>query len=935
MTVGVRNFPRQTLDSLERAIRAVKALRGQPDGFVGTDFDGFATLTHLASGVPTSTKYLRGDGTWAIGASLADGDYGDIEVSGTGGTLTVEEVAGTIYLQNTATTAEIQAALNSLTTGGVVHLEQGDYTLTSTLYLSHPGLTLRGSGKGITTLYYTADRNTDIIVMEHYYCSVEDLTVSGTNPSLVNGSGAAGTGRGIVIAQPDTGSNFANPAYVASTGPSDQCTFPTIKRVTVTNTGSWCIYDSGLKTFTTAGNNWTSPLADTGFAISVLLTLEDVDVSFWASNGGIFVGGGSAAPHLRRIKTNGYTYNTYTQVSGVGAVPKNDMGGVFFYNSYGAEILDCYFQSPVPGALLPETDACLLSFLNSHSMAVVNPKFEQLQSGLTNPDSNGGAGGRQYYFITACNSSTLSVIDADFQTILDDATLGNSTLSNWGAKIFRSSDAPSAVGISFVRGVCFQGRTVIGAASGAKDTGDPVTWDRNDFVFAGNLDGDSTASTISIDNFVIHNGTTGKIREVSIPYNATISVANCTTAGVPSTTLTTTTGTFGYSGTDPNRAINRGDSVTDGITTTRVQYVTSTTTLVTEDALTVAPLTTIVFTPAGMNIAFKPNFKLRQKRSDRVPTWSTCDLTGAGDKNDFYARTILSQPLYGGVLGYVASGDLDEGLWLTNSNDNQPRSIPMYRRRTSFWSSPKDGDLNYLTSNDSLHTYSDAGAEWKQVFSLLRLSTAAGDLPYYSATSTPARLAHVGSANRVLRTTGASTFGWGQVDLTADVTGDLPYANLTPSANASRLLGRTSASAGDWAEMSVGSGLAIAGTVLDTALTLASGTYTPTLTGVANVAASTAYQCQYMRVGSVVTVSGKVDVDPTAPAAATQLGISLPVASNLGAAEDCAGTAFAPAIAGQGAAILGDAANNRAEMNWVSADITNQPMYFTFTYEII
>lgn len=116
---------------------------------------------------------------------------------------------------------------------------------------------------------------------------------------------------------------------------------------------------------------------------------------------------------------------------------------------------------------------------------------------------------------------------------------------------------------------------------------------------------------------------------------------------------------------------------------------------------------------------------------------------------------------------------------------------------------------------------------------------------------------------------------------------------------------------------------------------VASGTYTPTLTNVANVAASTAYKCQYTRTASVVTVSGKVDVDPTLAATSTQLGISLPVASNLAAAEDCAGTAACPTIAAQSAAILGDAANNRAQMEWISGDITNQPMYFQFTYEVL
>lgn len=112
-------------------------------------------------------------------------------------------------------------------------------------------------------------------------------------------------------------------------------------------------------------------------------------------------------------------------------------------------------------------------------------------------------------------------------------------------------------------------------------------------------------------------------------------------------------------------------------------------------------------------------------------------------------------------------------------------------------------------------------------------------------------------------------------------------------------------------------------------------TYTPTLTNVANVSASTPYACQYMRVGNTVTVSGRVDVDPTLTATSTQLGISLPVASNFAAAENCGGAAFCPAIAAQGAAILADATNDRAQMEWISGDITNQPMYFNFTYRVI
>ena len=117
--------------------------------------------------------------------------------------------------------------------------------------------------------------------------------------------------------------------------------------------------------------------------------------------------------------------------------------------------------------------------------------------------------------------------------------------------------------------------------------------------------------------------------------------------------------------------------------------------------------------------------------------------------------------------------------------------------------------------------------------------------------------------------------------------------------------------------------------------TTLSGVWTPTLVNAANLDGSTSFEGQYIRVGGVVHASGKVSVNPTLPATLTQLGISLPIASNLGAQEDCAGVAFASGIAGQGAAIHGDAANNRAEMAWISGNTTDQPMYFVFAYTVI
>lgn len=116
-----------------------------------------------------------------------------------------------------------------------------------------------------------------------------------------------------------------------------------------------------------------------------------------------------------------------------------------------------------------------------------------------------------------------------------------------------------------------------------------------------------------------------------------------------------------------------------------------------------------------------------------------------------------------------------------------------------------------------------------------------------------------------------------------------------------------------------------------------SGTYTPTLTGVLNVGASTAYVCQYMRVGSVVTVSGKMDLDPTA-GGALQLGISLPVASNFASNGQCGGNGAVPSLGGTTSmeiAILADAANNRAELQMVAQFADNRTLWFNFTYLIV
>lgn len=113
--------------------------------------------------------------------------------------------------------------------------------------------------------------------------------------------------------------------------------------------------------------------------------------------------------------------------------------------------------------------------------------------------------------------------------------------------------------------------------------------------------------------------------------------------------------------------------------------------------------------------------------------------------------------------------------------------------------------------------------------------------------------------------------------------------------------------------------------------------YTPTITGVTNVTSSTAYQCQYNRVGDVVTVSGQVGVTATANNAETTIGISLPIASNFGNSYECGGTAYKQANtnAGHGAAIYADATNDRAEMDYYETHGAEDIFSFQFTYKVI
>jgi hypothetical protein len=115
--------------------------------------------------------------------------------------------------------------------------------------------------------------------------------------------------------------------------------------------------------------------------------------------------------------------------------------------------------------------------------------------------------------------------------------------------------------------------------------------------------------------------------------------------------------------------------------------------------------------------------------------------------------------------------------------------------------------------------------------------------------------------------------------------------------------------------------------------TILSGTYTPTLTAVTNVAASVAQPCFYLRVGNQVYVWGYCSIDPTL-AAATSLGISLPIASNFGTFTDAEGTGASASFT-QCGYILADTTNDRVQLDFLAANLANAGWGFNFAYTII
>jgi hypothetical protein len=113
----------------------------------------------------------------------------------------------------------------------------------------------------------------------------------------------------------------------------------------------------------------------------------------------------------------------------------------------------------------------------------------------------------------------------------------------------------------------------------------------------------------------------------------------------------------------------------------------------------------------------------------------------------------------------------------------------------------------------------------------------------------------------------------------------------------------------------------------------ASGTYTPTWTGLANVDSVTSFSSQYMRVGDTVTVSGWVTINATVDNTATSLSFSLPINSDTSVVNRLNGTGVQQG--GGVAACLSGYGTNFGEFEVFPSVDTSVNYSFHFTYRII
>lgn len=123
---------------------------------------------------------------------------------------------------------------------------------------------------------------------------------------------------------------------------------------------------------------------------------------------------------------------------------------------------------------------------------------------------------------------------------------------------------------------------------------------------------------------------------------------------------------------------------------------------------------------------------------------------------------------------------------------------------------------------------------------------------------------------------------------------------------------------------------------LSAALNTTVGQYTPGVGCDANCTSPTATLHSYSRVGSIVTLSGKIALTVTSGGSVlTDLRVVLPIASNFGSSVEANGTGSTNVSNGSPVFVEGDATNDQLRLQFYSSAAGAQSIYYMAQYHII
>jgi hypothetical protein len=207
-----------------------------------------------------------------------------------------------------------------------------------------------------------------------------------------------------------------------------------------------------------------------------------------------------------------------------------------------------------------------------------------------------------------------------------------------------------------------------------------------------------------------------------------------------------------------------------------------------------------------------------------------------------------------------------------------------------------------------------------------KLLTTRGDLLTRDA-STPVRLP-IGAAGTLLRSDGTDA-AWGTVATALATILTTRGQIIRRGASAPEALAAQTINTflgGDGTDIAVRTVAQVL-----TSLGIAVSTYTPTLTNTTNIDSSTANTTYYANIANLAFAAwGIVGIDCTAAAStASDMGMSLPIASALTASTQIGGSATAADLPSS-IRITADATNDRARFQWSSQSASNLNFGFIF-----